>query len=111
MNYQFRSQISMILFIGVMLTLAFSIASFVYNMKLFFHLKKNQYDRWMQLTSIGSIGPGISNPLRWFPYLYNDLDNDDPIVLHLKKRVRTFLARILSVLGFLFAITAVLVVV
>jgi len=87
MNNQFELLIIACLIIVAILIIAFGIASFVYNMKLFFYLNKNRHDRWCHLTSLGPIGPGMSNPFRWFPYLYNDSDNDESTIRLYKKKV------------------------
>ncbi len=37
---------------------------------LFRHLKKNYYQLWRTITSIGSLGSGLNNPVRYFKWLY-----------------------------------------
>ena len=50
-------------------------------------MEKN-YDRWCQLTTIGAFGPGGSNPFKWFPYIYNDLDTENEDIRGYKDRIR-----------------------
>lgn len=57
-------------------------------MKLFFYLKNKHYERWGELTSIGNLIQGASNPFKWFPYLYSRMDNEDEIILHYKDRIK-----------------------
>lgn len=71
--------------IGLILFFLYAV---VYNMKLYFYLKKEKYDRWSDLTTLGSFGPGGSNPIRWMPYLKSDLDNDDENIRRYKNNVR-----------------------
>jgi len=66
----------------------FFLYAFVYSWKLSFYLQREKYDRWSELTTIGSFGPGGSNPFKWFPYLYGDLDNDDKVIFRHKERIR-----------------------
>jgi len=66
----------------------FCLYGFVYNVKLTLYLKKNKYDRWRELSSIGRFGPGMSNPLRAFRYVYGKLDDEDESILRYKHRIR-----------------------
>jgi hypothetical protein len=87
--------LAMLFFLGILLfcggLFIFFICAFVYNMGLYFYLMKNNYDRWCELTSIGNFGPGGSNPFKWFPYLYNQVDIDNKDILRYKNRVRFWL--------------------
>lgn len=62
--------------------------AFVYSWKVYFYLQKEKYDRWCELTTIGNFGPGGSNPFKWFPYLYSELDNEDKVIFRYKERIR-----------------------
>lgn len=64
------------------------IYSFVNNIRLDFYLKKVKYERWRDLTSIGSFGPGASNPFSWLPYVYSKLDCEDEMILRLKDSIK-----------------------
>jgi hypothetical protein len=78
--------ISMVLF-AIGMTLC-SLYAFIYNMKLYFYLKKEKYDRWCELTTIGNFGPGGSNPFRGFPYIYSDQDSEDIIIRKYKDSIK-----------------------
>jgi hypothetical protein len=67
------------------------LVAFWYNMRLFFYLQKHHYSKWCDLTTIGTMGPGASNPFRWIPYLYCDSEGDDPPIHELKRRIRLVL--------------------
>ncbi len=60
----------------------------VYNVKLMRYLKKHQKGQWQYLTTIGSIGPGASNPFRWFSYVFKISGENDKNVQIYKKRIR-----------------------
>ncbi len=66
----------------------FFIFAFIYNTKLNSYLKKENYDKWCDLTIIWNMGPGGSNPFKWFPYIYGNLDNENEIILKYKKKIR-----------------------
>lgn len=110
MNHQLGLYLSVALAVGAALVVFFGTTAFITNMKLFSYLKKNLPERWNHLTTIGAMGPGMSNPFRWFPYLYNDEDTADPTVFRLKRRVRSLLVAcacvpaallVLGVIGFI----------
>jgi len=65
----------------------FGILLFKDNLKLYFHLNHNYHERWKELTSLFGLY-GSSNPFKWFPYIYNDLDNSDFVILKLKRNLR-----------------------
>lgn len=56
--------------------------------KLMSYLKKNKYDRWREITSIGKVGPGAVNPFRGFSYIYGQKDNNDEYILRLKDSIK-----------------------
>jgi len=84
--------ISIAFFAGVLSIAIVGIIAFIYNIKLLHYLKKNKKKRWDQLTTIGVFGPGMSNSFRWFPYLYNNIDNENHTIQFYKKRIRFFLS-------------------
>ena len=47
------------------------------------YLKKYRYELWRNLTSIGHVGPGASNPFRFFKWLYGTKHIDDEKLLRL----------------------------
>ncbi len=98
---QFGVVISLALLAWAMMIVIISIILFIYNVMLLSYLKKRRIKRWEQLTTIGSMGPGLSNLFRWFPYVYNEIDADDHVVLNYKKRIRFFLFILMSSLGIL----------
>lgn len=71
---------------------------FVQNARLYFYLRKNKYDRWRELTYTRVSGTGGSNPIRWFGYLYSEVDNDDSCVLRFKDSIRLGLRQCLFLL-------------
>ncbi len=89
MNVQYI--VSIALLILSILVVIVGIVTFFYNIKLFFYLKKIQYDQWKHLTTIGHMGPGMSNPSVWFRYIYTDSTIDDFIIKRYKKILRTLL--------------------
>lgn len=61
----------------------------LYNsFRLMRYLKKVKYERWVEITSIGKIGPGLNNPLRAGPYIRGSLDNDDNRIARYKGAIR-----------------------
>lgn len=61
----------------------------IYSMKLCYYLMDKHPDQWSELTTIGSTwGPGMSNPFRWLPYIYDDTDCEDAKVRYYKERTR-----------------------
>lgn len=90
MAIQFDLMISVVLLIGAVLIVIAGIIAFIYNVKLSLYLKKRRMERWEQLTTIGSFGPGMSNPFLWIPYIYNDIDTNDQTVQNCKKKFGLF---------------------
>ena len=90
------------LLISYLITLYGWVYSYIYSHKLYSYLKQNNYDRWRELTSVGRYGPGLSNPIRGFKYIYSDQDNENERVLRLKDSIkigfRHFIIGLLSML-------------
>jgi len=86
----------------------------LYNsFSLMSYLKKTKYQRWVEITSIGKMGPGLNNPLRAAPYIRGNLDNEDQRIARYKGAVRVgtryFILNLLAVLinlGFVYFIIA-----
>lgn len=78
--------ISIFLFIATFIFL--SIYLVINSVRLSFYLKKKNYKRWCELTTIGNIGPGLSNPFRGFSYIYSTRDNEDENILRYKNNIR-----------------------
>ena len=87
--------ISTALALGAVLILVCGIAAFASNLRLFFYIKEHRHERWTDLTSLDSMGPGMSNPFRWLPYVYNAEDTGDPRIAHYKSRIRLCLKGVL----------------
>lgn len=89
---------SLFLIITILLS-AFGYA-YYHNTRLFFYLKKNNYERWRTITTIKHFGPGSSNPIRWFKYLTNTEDTEDNIILRHKDAVKIgFKISIFAIIG------------
>jgi hypothetical protein len=56
--------------------------------RLLSYLKSEKYSRWVWLTSIGKVGPGLKNLFRLFPYIYGELDNENQNILRYKHSIR-----------------------
>jgi len=73
-----------------------------HGFRLLSYIKKVNYSRWAELTSIGSFGPGLHNAFRTIPYIYGNTDNEDERIARHKDSIRVgnrfFL---LSVIAFL----------
>ena len=52
------------------------------------YLKKTDYQKWREITSIGKSGPGLSNPFRSWSYVLKDADEADEELLRLKDAAR-----------------------
>lgn len=76
-----------ILFFFVALLLFALLNAFIANLRLYAYLKKTNYKRWCELTTIGSIGPGAQNTIRFIKYINNDLDTDDEKILRYKHKI------------------------
>ena len=67
------------------------------------YLKKNYYQKWREISSIGSHGPRLSNPLRGIPYLFSNIDESDELLLKLKNSAKRITVYSFFSLGFLIA--------
>lgn len=96
--------ITIVLF--VLISFAFSLCTVIYSLKLYFYLKKNNYSRWCDLTTLGKYGSGYSNPKKWIPYLHNELDSDDEVIRRYKDNIKLYYRQaIVSFIGlFIFVI-------
>lgn len=74
--------------------IVFFFYGFVYDAKLDSYLFKNRHDRWCELTNIGG-AVGCSNPFKWFPYIYGNLDDEDEYIAQCKAKIRAALRHIL----------------
>ncbi len=92
MEITVTSMLSIVLLIGAILSIIGCITAFLYNVRLSLYLRKKYSLRWEQLTTIGSIGPGLSNPIRWIVYLFNRTDQEDIVIQKFKKRIRLCIA-------------------
>jgi len=72
----------LLLFFGCLLSLIFTI-------KLRYYLKKNNYLRWHEITTIANVSGG-ANPVRLFRYVYSDIDNEDQFIFNNKNKLRKF---------------------
>ncbi len=92
-----------VLFISVVIFIGILIISFLYvfsnGAKLSTYLKTHNYERWRYLTSIGSFGPSLSNPVRGLSYIYGQQDNNDEKILRYKDAVRSGLGYCALTLG------------
>jgi hypothetical protein len=64
------------------------IRSFIYQHKLVRYLLENHTEKWKELTSFLDYGPGYTNSIRGFKFLFSKEYLDDPEVLRLKVIVR-----------------------
>ena len=59
---------------------------------LYAHLKKTNYQRWADITTLdaiwGKIGPGAVSPSRFLAYLKSGLDDEDQEVMRYKNSLR-----------------------
>lgn len=80
--------LSISIFLFVIGMFASFIYIYIYNWKLSSYLKREKYDRWRELSTIGKFGPGCLNPVRGFKHLYSELDNEDENILRYKDRIK-----------------------
>lgn len=57
--------------------------------KLNAYLKKNKYQRWRELSTVGT-SVGVSNQAKWWAYLKSEQDNDDLNILRCKDQIRIY---------------------
>lgn len=81
--------------IATMFSIAAIIAGLFFVIKmqwLLLYLKKTNYERWRELTTLetplGRIGPGAGNPSKLLKYIKNDADNNIEQILRLKDSVK-----------------------
>ncbi len=75
------------------------ICSAIFGNKLFSYLKKNNYQKWKELTTIGSIGPGFSNPIKGYRYLLNKDGIEDTNILRYKDNIKIIIRYIILDVG------------
>ena len=86
-----------------------AVRSLVYQHKLMKYLLKNHTEKWKELTSIGDFGPGYTNSIRGFKFLFGKEYLGDAEVLRLKVIVRnsfifTFMGSVMVFLSFALAV-------
>jgi len=64
------------------------IHAFFLSYRLNQYIKKHNYQKWRELTSIGSAGPGLSNPFKWIPWIFTNENNEDENITRLKDKLR-----------------------
>jgi hypothetical protein len=85
-------------FFGLVETL-FSIAAIIAGLfsvvkmqSLLLHLKKTNYERWRELTTLetplGRFGPGTGNPSKLWKYVKSNVDNNIEQILRLKDSIK-----------------------
>jgi hypothetical protein len=67
---------------------AVGISLFITWVRFYSFIKRTNYERWRELTTIGSFGPGAQNSWRALKYVYGDRDNDNENVLRYKDKIR-----------------------
>lgn len=77
-----------LLLVMIVVMAASGIYSSVYGYKLLHYLKRHNYSRWEEITSIGRFGPGLNSPLRVSKYLRSNLDNDDTRICAYKRFIK-----------------------
>ena len=65
-----------------------SIIHFILALRLNHYLKKNRYDKWYKLTTLGQYGPGAANPFRGYKYLWKNFEDDDDQERKYKQKLR-----------------------
>lgn len=90
-----------VFFCGVFFIISWIVMLFRLS-KLNRYLKKHNYQKWRELSSIGSYGPGLSNPLRGIRYLFSNSQEKDEALLRLKDS-----AKIISIYSFVSAASLV----
>jgi len=105
------SQLLFILLAALFLYVAFLLfmsAMLVFNScKLNAYVKKNKYQRWRELSTVGT-SVGVSNQPKWWAYLKSDQDNDDLNILRYKDRIRIYTRWVFLAVLALFAHMALL---
>ena len=62
--------------------------SFFHGVRLLSYIKKLNYSRWVELTSIRRFGPGLNNAFRITLYVYSNTDNEDERIARRKGAIR-----------------------
>jgi len=75
--------------------------TFVRLFKLNSYIKKNHHRKWKEITSLGKFGPGLSNPFRAWPYIFNNTKETDEKLLRLKNSAKMSLRYFLIMFGML----------
>jgi len=96
-------------FFCALLAMAAGTAAALSTSRLMSYIKQHQYAKWRELTSLGTIGPGMSNPLAIWQYLQSELDTTDEQLLRAKDRARTWW-RWLLILSLTFLLSMIAVV-
>ena len=74
-------------FCGFILVVSW-IITIVRLFKLDKYLKKNDYQKWREITSLGRLGPGLSNPFRAWSYIFKNTKELDEVLLRLKESAK-----------------------
>jgi len=72
---------------GIIIVLCW-ILTIIRFFKLERYLKSHNYQKWRELSSIGRFGPGLSNPLRAWAYVFSNEVERDENLLRLKDAAR-----------------------
>jgi hypothetical protein len=83
------------------LFLIFGIWAWINSQKLLSYLKKEEYEFWRGLTTIGNVGPGMRNSPKFFKFVYSKNFNENEKILRLKDNlkmsIRNFIVVLLSI--------------
>ncbi len=72
------------------------VVAFYLSLRLYFYLLRHKQGQFKRITSLpGNIGIGLSNPFKWFPYIFNDENFDDIEIKKIKIAIRPRLKWIL----------------
>ena len=82
----------------------------VFGSKLLGYLRKNKYERWLELTTVCNIPGGMNYP-KIRDYIYSDVDNDDELVLKYKNIMKKALARFVYSVIVLCAIICLMIII
>lgn len=78
-----------------------SILYLIKSYQLYFFLKKHNYSRWRDLTTMGKNPSNYFNPFKIYSYINSSLDNEEEQILRykdsMKKHLRMFFSGILGV--------------
>lgn len=79
----------------------------VISVRLRSYLREHNPDRDAWLAFLPQISPASSNPIRGLKYIYNDMDNDDPVIFKYKRQIRASFKVVLSFLGLMILLVVV----